>query len=358
MKKALGIGSVSVALLAVAYSFSGPHLVRAKAPEIPAIQEVDLVPIVQAIEGVEERLARVEATVGDLASTYSSKQATQELCVSDESGQTCITKTQLDALLRMHARVDVNRAVVAMIGSAADSPAEAAAVKPAQLEASPSPIDTASEPVTGTAEDVAAAPAQIEEPTVSEAAAEPATGTTEQVTAAPSQSSEPAASEATAEANSSIGEDIAAIPAPAKVDEPAEAPAPVGLEQPQDAAAIQVELDQLEQTLAAQAGLEQPDETVAKEVQEIVAAQKQRDDAASSQLGAAQIEAIVPAEAAAPEASNIAAARVYVQEDQEPVITGSMSSSGASIPVETSGAVELTPPEDISPPETQPAFLE
>src|SRR6185295_1681097 len=131
----------------------------------------------------------------------SSKQAmTQELCVSDESGQTCITKAQLDALLRMHAQVGVSRPVVAAIDSAADSPAEAAAIEPAQPEGGQSQNDAAAEPATSTAEDVAAAPAQSGEPAATGAAAEPATGNAEDVAAAPTQPDEPSVTEAAAPA--------------------------------------------------------------------------------------------------------------------------------------------------------------
>ncbi len=54
------------------------------------------------IAGIEQRVAGLEASVAAFADSFTARRiAAQELCIGDGSGaQTCITKAQLDALLR------------------------------------------------------------------------------------------------------------------------------------------------------------------------------------------------------------------------------------------------------------------
>lgn len=92
-----------VAALVLAFDFDGPRPVRAEGAEVPqpSVQEVIVGPVMQTIEGLEQRLRSLEAEVGTFADSFTSRRiAAQTLCVSDESGaQTCITKAQLDLML-------------------------------------------------------------------------------------------------------------------------------------------------------------------------------------------------------------------------------------------------------------------
>ena len=59
------------------------------------------------IQGFEERIAGLEETVRTL-SGISEHVTTKELCVADDTGaQTCVSKAQLDALLKLAEREDV-----------------------------------------------------------------------------------------------------------------------------------------------------------------------------------------------------------------------------------------------------------
>jgi hypothetical protein len=63
----------------------------------------------KTVQGFEQRIASIEATVADFADSFTSRRiAAQLLCVSDQSGaQTCITKSQLDSLLGKLAQAEV-----------------------------------------------------------------------------------------------------------------------------------------------------------------------------------------------------------------------------------------------------------
>src|SRR5215470_2877800 len=85
---------VSVALLALAFT-SGVSAVRAQT-DVPTWIMVD--PISTAVKALEERIASLEAKVASVAAP----QQSTELCVADETGaRTCISKAQLDRLLKM-----------------------------------------------------------------------------------------------------------------------------------------------------------------------------------------------------------------------------------------------------------------
>lgn len=111
-------GGLSMAVLALAFSFGGSHAVRAEEPEVlaPALQEIVIAPIMKAVEVFEQRLTRLEATIGAFADSYMARRVVvQELCIADESGaQTCVTKGQLDAFLRSVAHADIGQISVAV----------------------------------------------------------------------------------------------------------------------------------------------------------------------------------------------------------------------------------------------------
>jgi hypothetical protein len=87
----------SVAFLAFAYT-SNISAVRAQA-DVPSWMMVD--PISTAMKALEERLTSLEAKVASVAEAMAARPST-ELCVADEAGdRTCISKAQLDRLLKM-----------------------------------------------------------------------------------------------------------------------------------------------------------------------------------------------------------------------------------------------------------------
>src|SRR5216684_56243 len=91
-----GCNVFGLALLALSAT-AGGSAVRAEDPS--TLQGNMFEKIVLAIE---QRVTDLEASVAAFADSFTAKRiVTQELCVTDGSGtQTCITKAQLDALLR------------------------------------------------------------------------------------------------------------------------------------------------------------------------------------------------------------------------------------------------------------------
>jgi hypothetical protein len=73
--------------------------------------ETIITPIITTVQRFEQRLARLESTVGASTDSFTSRRVVaQMLCVSDESGaQTCITKGQLDALLKTVAQAGASQ---------------------------------------------------------------------------------------------------------------------------------------------------------------------------------------------------------------------------------------------------------
>lgn len=88
-----------VALLALSAT-AGGSAVRAGDPS--TLQDVLFEPITKIVLSIEQRVAQLEATVAALADSFATERiVAQQLCVADGGGaQTCITKAQLDALLR------------------------------------------------------------------------------------------------------------------------------------------------------------------------------------------------------------------------------------------------------------------
>src|SRR5689334_10941919 len=85
----------SIAFLAFAYT-SAVSTVRAQS-DVPTWMMED--PISTTVKVLEDRIAGLEAKVASLTSQQSTDQG---LCVSDDAGaRTCISKAQLDRLLKM-----------------------------------------------------------------------------------------------------------------------------------------------------------------------------------------------------------------------------------------------------------------
>ena len=140
-------GGLSLAVLAAAFCFGGPTALRAADEEVltPALQELVVAPIMKAVEGLEQRLMRLEASAGAWADSLMTRRAVvHEICLADDSGaQTCITKGQLDALIRNVARADVaepaDSTTQANIAPAAE-PVVAPAAEPVVVALPPDPI--------------------------------------------------------------------------------------------------------------------------------------------------------------------------------------------------------------------------
>jgi predicted component of type VI protein secretion system len=132
---------LGLALLALSLSFGG-SLVRAEEPASP-FENIVSDPLAKVVQTIELRLAGVEATMMAFAGSFSSDHiTTQRLCVSDGSGETCITRAQLDALLKLQVQL---------------GQAPATAEQPAVIvgEASAPPVTTATAPAAEVVETVA-----------------------------------------------------------------------------------------------------------------------------------------------------------------------------------------------------------
>ena len=99
-------------------------------------RETLVIPIMSALHEVQDRLAGLEATVALFPISFGSQQiTTNELCVADDTGaQTCITKAQLDAVLKTMAQVAATEPPAKVTESAVTEGKAAAALEPAAAE--------------------------------------------------------------------------------------------------------------------------------------------------------------------------------------------------------------------------------
>jgi hypothetical protein len=133
--------NLSIALVALSLTI-GASAVRADSETPPpSWREMLLDPITDAVKAVEDQLSGLEAKVASMARSFTTRQlTTQQLCVSDETGaQTCISKAQLDALLKTVAQAPAVETPVTVTEAK-----PAAKVEPAVLElvAEPAMVDT------------------------------------------------------------------------------------------------------------------------------------------------------------------------------------------------------------------------
>jgi hypothetical protein len=130
-------GIFGLALLALSFNVGG-SAVRA---EDSPLQTSMFEPIAKMVQGLEERMASLESTVMAFAGSFTSEHiTTTELCVSDEGGaKTCITKAQLDKLLKLQVQLGAAEEHPADHASVTEAPAQmpqqAAEQAPAQVEA-------------------------------------------------------------------------------------------------------------------------------------------------------------------------------------------------------------------------------
>jgi hypothetical protein len=135
---------LSVAFLALAFT-SGVSMVRAQT-DVPTWMLTD--PISDAVKSVEARLAGLEAKVASVTEQLTARQSMEhELCVGDDAGaRTCISKAQLDRLLKMMQSAAIEPPAqptnsVAALAEPAEAAPEAPETKAAAVE-EPAKIET------------------------------------------------------------------------------------------------------------------------------------------------------------------------------------------------------------------------
>jgi hypothetical protein len=124
---------LSVAFIALAF-VSGVSMVRAQT-DVPSWMLSD--PISDAVKAVEARVASLEAKVVSVAESVTSRQSTEHgLCIADDAGaRTCISKAQLDRLLKMMQAAAIDARVEPAEAAPAAPETKASAVEePAKIE--------------------------------------------------------------------------------------------------------------------------------------------------------------------------------------------------------------------------------
>ena len=215
IRNSLVAGSCHVFGLAllVLSATAGGSAVRAEDPSI--LQNVVFDPVAQIVLKVEQRIADLEATVAALTGSFSSERiVTQRLCVADGSGaQTCITKAQLDALLKGAIQMGQVSARIEL-GADAQATSTDKSVPSAPTVAMPSDTSPAIEPPAAAAGDLGTPPAVVA--VVPPAIEKPASAADESTTsmldvAAPAPSATPPSTEQPAAAAGESGTPLAAL---------------------------------------------------------------------------------------------------------------------------------------------------
>ena len=202
-------GALAVAALMLSSSLAGASAARAEELQTVILQgqEMALVPL-KSIEALEQRIAHLEETVASLTEAWQHID-THRICATDPRGEseTCVTKSQLDALLA---------AQPAMAQAAAEPAAKEAPVAEAPVAEAPTvaaQVPTAEAPTPEAPAVIAVAPPPVLEPAESVATVEPAA---------------PPAAVAASEAQEDEPEHTGSIAplAPAQAQPPAETEAP------------------------------------------------------------------------------------------------------------------------------------
>jgi hypothetical protein len=203
-----GCNVVGLALLALSAT-AGGSAVRAGDPS--TLQSTVLEKIVS---GLEQQVANLEASMAAFAESFTTRRiVTQELCVADGSGaQTCITKAQLDALLRG----------ATQLGQAPAATEPAATERTASTDKSLAPGDAVAavvQPETPPAIEASGTP--VSPPQAVESSVEETAAALPEVAAVTPPATEPTASQPTA----AISEAVTPLPAEAAAQSPASEPA-------------------------------------------------------------------------------------------------------------------------------------
>ena len=140
---------VSMAMLVLAVFLDGSRSVRAEDVDdlTSSLQEMVVDPIMKTVQGLEARVTGLEATVGAMSESFSSRRVVARvLCVSDETGsQTCITKAQLDILLTGIARAEISQppaGATDVKAALTEEPVETIVTKDtSQYSEQPAPVD-------------------------------------------------------------------------------------------------------------------------------------------------------------------------------------------------------------------------
>ena len=163
-------GALAVAALMLSSSLAGASAARAEELQTVILQgqEMALVPL-KSIEALEQRIARLEETVAALTEAWQHID-THRICATDPRGEseTCVTKSQLDALLA---------AQPAMAQAAAEPAAKEAPVAEAPVAEAPTvaaQVPTAEAPTPEAPAVIAVAPPPVLEPAESVATVEAA----------------------------------------------------------------------------------------------------------------------------------------------------------------------------------------
>jgi hypothetical protein len=132
----------SVAAAAVlAFWFTGAQVARAEEVLAPPAQDMILVSA-KVVETLEQRVIFLEETVAALTESWQHID-THRLCVSDDSAETCISKSQLDFLL---ARLGQAAAGQPAVSQQANASATDASAQPVEIAAaSPQPTTAVEE---------------------------------------------------------------------------------------------------------------------------------------------------------------------------------------------------------------------
>jgi len=163
-------GALAVAALVLSSSLAGASAARAEEPQTVILQgqEMALVPL-KSIEALEQRIAHLEETVAALTEAWQHID-THRICATDPRGEseTCVTKSQLDALLAAQPPAAQAAAELA----AKEAPVAEAPIAEAPTVAAQAP--TAEAPTPEAAAVIAVAPPPVLEPAESVATVEAA----------------------------------------------------------------------------------------------------------------------------------------------------------------------------------------
>jgi len=107
------VAAAAAAVLAFWLTLGGSQAVRAEDADILSAPGQDMVLVsAKTVSELEQRVIYLEETVAALTESWQHIN-THRLCVSDDSGETCISKPQLDALLIQFAQAKISEPPVA-----------------------------------------------------------------------------------------------------------------------------------------------------------------------------------------------------------------------------------------------------